>query len=96
MVQSGGSQEVAQVLHGVLESVWWGIFGTLQPLRKRSGGPAKDCSVGVLREGQREVFTQWPLLSLRMGLKSLIAHCFITVLEGGLGGLATHMQQSTV
>jgi hypothetical protein len=21
------SQEVAQVLHGLLESVWWGIFG---------------------------------------------------------------------
>ena len=36
------SQEVAQVLHGLLESVWWGIFGTLQPLRKRSGGPAND------------------------------------------------------
>ena len=42
------SQEVAQVLHGLLESVWWGIFGTLQPLRKRGrvgpGPPPKDCS----------------------------------------------------
>ena len=47
------SQEVAQVLHGVLESVWWGIFGTLQPLRKRSGGPAKDCSSWGLERGPK-------------------------------------------
>ena len=47
------SQEVAQVLHGLLESVWWGIFGTLQPLRKRSGGPAKDCSSWGLERGPK-------------------------------------------
>ena len=33
-------------------------------------GPPRIAQVGVLSEGRREVFTQ-PLLSLRMGLKSL-------------------------
>ena len=66
------SQEVAQVLHGLLESVWWGIFGIPSSLSgKGQVGPPRIAQVGVLREGRREVFTQRPLLSLRMGLKSL-------------------------
>ena len=55
LAQLWHSQEVAQVLHGVLsESVWWGIFGTLQHLRKRSGGPAKDCSSWGLERGPKK------------------------------------------